>query len=310
MKKLFVAIAALGIAAAAASAQDFNAAIDVFNAGATALEGGNKTEALAQFRSALSQFQACEGEEAAEMIEKCKEIIPNTLLSIAKEQINEADYDKALASLAEVQTVAKEYGVEEVVTEAAGLVPNVYLRKGSTLIKNKDFAGAATALKQVIALTPDDDSAYLLLGQALIQTNDLPGATEALEKAAELGKADQANKLLGNAYLKEGQALLKANKTADAIAALEKSNGYNESGNAYKLIASAFTKAGKSKDAIGAYKKYLEITPNAKDASDIIFTIAATAQKAGDKATAKEYYNKIASDAKYGAQAQAQLKAL
>ena len=167
--------------------------------------------------------------------------------------------------------------MEEVVTEAAGLVPNVYLRKGSTLIKNKDFAGAATALKQVIALTPDDDSAYLLLGQALIQTNDLPGATEALEKAAELGKADQANKLLGNAYLKEGQALLKANKTADAI---------------------------------GAYKKYLEITPNAKDASDIIFTIAATAQKAGDKATAKEYYNKIASDAKYGAQAQAQLKAL
>ena len=165
-------------------------------------------------------------------------------------------------------------------------------------------------LKQVIALTPDEDSAYLLLGQALIQTNDLPGATEALEKAAELGKADQANKLLGNAYLKEGQALLKANKTADAIAALEKSNGYNESGNAYKLIASAFTKAGKSKDAINAYKKYLEITPNVKDASDIIFTIAATAQKAGDKATAKEYYNKIASDAKYGAQAQAQLKAL
>ncbi len=310
MKKLFVAIAALGLAAAVASAQDFNAAIDVFNAGATALEGGNKTEALAQFRSALTQFQACEGDEAAEMIEKCKEIIPNTLLSIAKEQINEADYDKALTSLAEVQAVAKEYGIEEAATEAAGLVPNVFLRKGSTLIKNKDFAGAAAALKEAVALTPDDDQANLLLGQSLIQTGDLAGATEALEKAAALGKADQANKLLGNAYLKEGQALLKANKTADAIAALEKSNGYNESGNAYKLIASAFTKAGKSKDAINAYKKYLEITPNAKDASDIIFTIAATAQKAGDKATAKEYYNKIASDAKYGAQAQAQLKAL
>ena len=79
MKKLLVVFVALGFAALA-SAQDFNAAIDVFNAGATALEGGNKVEALAQFRSALTQFEACEGDEAAEMIDKCKDIIPNTLL--------------------------------------------------------------------------------------------------------------------------------------------------------------------------------------------------------------------------------------
>ena len=52
------------------------------------------------------------------------------------------------------------------------------------------------------------------------------------------------------------------------------------------------------------------MSPNAKDASDIIFTIAATAQKAGDKATAKEYYNKLTADPKYKDQAAAQLKAL
>jgi tetratricopeptide (TPR) repeat protein len=310
MKRLFVTIAAFGLAAAVAFAQDFNAAIDVFNAGATALEGGNKVEALTQFRSALTQFQACEGDEAAEMIAKCKEIIPGTLLSIAKEQINEADYDKALASLAEAESVAKEFGQDNTATEAAGLVPNVYLRKGSTLLKDKDFAGAAAAFKEVVAITPEDGQAQLLLGQALMQNNDLAGATEALEKAASLGKEDQAHKLLGTAYLKEGQALLKANKTADAVAALEKSNSYSESANAYKLIASAQTKAGKNKEAIAAYKKYLEVSPNAKDAADIMFTIAATAQKAGDKATAKEYYNKLTGDAKYGAQAQAQLKAL
>ena len=309
MKKLLVVFVALGFAALA-SAQDFNAAIDVFNAGATALEGGNKVEALAQFRSALTQFEACEGDEAAEMIDKCKDIIPNTLLSIAKEQINEADYDKAIASLAEVQSVAKEFGKDEIVADAAALVPNVYLRKGSTLLKDKDFAGAAAAFKEVVALTPEDGQAFLLLGQAQMQNNDLAAATEALEKAAELGKADQANKLLSTAYLKEGQAALKAKKFADAIAALEKSNGYVESANAYKLLASAQTQAGKSKDAIASYKKYLEVSPNAKDAADIMFTIAATAQKAGDKATAKEYYNKLTGDAKYGAQAAAQLKAL
>ena len=310
MKKLFATIAALCLAAVMAFAQDFNAAIDIFNAGATALEGGNKVEALAQFRNALTQFQACEEDEAAEMIVKCKDIIPSTLLSIAKEQINDADYDKALASLAEVQSVAKEFEKDEIAADAAGLVPNVYLRKGSTLLKDKDFAGAAAAFKEVVALTPEDGQAFLLLGQSLMQNNDLAGATEALEKAASFGKADQANKLLGNAYLKEGQALLKEKKYADAIAALEKSNGYAESANAYKLMASAQTQAGKSKDAIATYKKYLEVSPNAKDAADIMFTIAATAQKAGDKATAKEYYNKLTGDAKYGAQAAAQLKAL
>ena len=309
MKRIFAAIAAFGLAATVAFAQDYNAAVDAFNAGATALES-NKTEALAQFRSALAQAQALEGEEAAELVAKCKDAIPGVLMSIAKEKINEGAYDEALASLAETQTVAAEYGVAAVADEATALVPNVYLRKGSTLLKDKDFTGAAEALGKVVELTPEDGQAFLLLGQAQMQNGNLPAATEALEKAAAFGKADQANKLLSNAYLKQGQALLKGGKNAEAIAALEKANSYGENANAYKLIASAYTKSGKSKDAINAYKKYLEVSPNAKDADDIIFTIAATAQKAGDKATAKEYYQKLSGSAKYAAQATAQLKTL
>ena len=41
-----------------------------------------------------------------------------------------------------------------------------------------------------------------------------------------------------------------------------------------------------------------------------MFTIAATAQKANDKATAIEYYKKLTSNSKYAAQATAQLGAL
>ena len=62
-------------------------------------------------------------------------------------------------------------------------------------------------------------------------------------------------------------------------------------------------------EPLEAYKKYLEVSPNAKDAADIMFTIAATAQKAGDKATAKDYYKKLAGT-KYATQAEAQLKTL
>ena len=307
MKKLFVTLAAFALAAGVVFAQDYNAAVDAFNAGAQALET-NKVEALAQFRTALAQAQACEGEEAAELVAKCKEIIPGTLISIAKEQINEAQYDEALVTLVEANTVATEYGAEAAAKEAGSLIANTYLRKGSTLLKEKNFTGAAEAFQQVTALEPENGQAYLLLGQAQLQAGNNDAAIESLNKASELGE-EQAGKLLSTTYLKKGMALVKAGKNAEAIEALEKSNSYAESANAYKLMASAYTKMGKSAKAIEAYKKYLEIAPDAKDAADIMFTIAATAQKAGDKATAKEYYKKLAGT-KYAAQAEAQLKAL
>ena len=308
MKRLFAAIGTLALAAFMASAQDYNAGIEAFNAGATALES-NKTEALNSFMSALAQFQACEEAEAAEMVTKCKEIIPSTILSIAKEQINGAEYDSAVETLAKAEAVAKEYGAEEVAAEAAGLVPNVFMRKGSSLIKAKDFANAIPAFQKVVELNPEDGQAYLLLGQATMQTGNLDGAIEAFLKANEFGQEAKTGKLLSNCFLKKGQAAMKAGKNDDAIAAFQESNKYLETANAYKLIANIYTKSGKSANAIEAYKKYLEIEPNAKDSADIILTIAATAQKAGDKATAKEYYKKLAGT-KHAAMAEAQLKTL
>ena len=307
MKRFFVVLAALGLSAAVAGAQDFNAAVDAFNAGAQAMET-NKTEALAQFRSALEQAQACTEEEAPEFVAKCKSAIVGALVSIAKDQINEDAYDDALATLAEAKTTAAEYEEAEAAQEIATLIPNVYMRKGATQLKAKDAAGAAATFKELVALTPEDGQANLLLGQALMQSGNMNGAIESLTKANELGE-ENAPKLLSTAYLREGMAFLKAGKNNEAVEALEKSNSFSETGNAYKLMANAYTKAGKSAKAIDAYKKYLELSPNAKNAADIIFTIAATAQKSGDKATAKEYYGKLAGT-KYAAQAEAQLKAL
>lgn len=309
MKRLFVAVAAFALAAGIASAQDMSAAVETFNMGAQTLES-NKVEALAQFKSALTQFEACDAEEAAEMIAQCKKIIPQTMVSIAKEQINESQYDEALETLKEAAGVAEGYGQEEIAVEAKDLVPTAYTRKGAALMKAKDFVGAAAAFKGAVSLVPEDGQTQLLYGQALMQAGDNDNAVTALEAAAANGKEDQAKKLLSNLFLKEGMALVKANKSADAIAALEKANSYAESANAYKLIASANTKLGKSKAAIEAYKKYLEVDPNAKDAADVMFTIAATAQKAGDKATAIEYYKKLSGNAKYAAQATQQLGAL
>ena len=308
MKKLFAVLVAVGLGAVMASAQSLNEAKEAFNNGVEAMET-SKADALAKFQAALEIANQCtEEEDAAEFIGTCKTAITGAMMSIAKEQINEAAYDEALATLNQVKATAADFGQDEVISEAGDLIPNVYMRKGSTLLKNKDFIGAAEAFKDVIALKADDAQAFLLLGQAQMQAGIMDAAIEALTKANELGEGNAA-KLLGTSYLKQGQALMKAGKNAEAIEAFEKSNSYAESGNAYLLMANALTKSGKSAKSIEAYKKYLELTPNAKNAADIIFTIAATAQKAGDKATAKEYYGKLAGT-KYAEQAAAQLKTL
>ena len=99
-------------------------------------------------------------------------------------------------------------------------------------------------------------------------------------------------------------------ETCEAIEAIEEANKYIDNAQAYKLLAAANSGSGKTAAAIAAYKKYLELDPKAKDANKVMLTIAATAQKAGDKATAVEYYTKLQNDAEFGATAKAQLATL
>ena len=97
---------------------------------------------------------------------------------------------------------------------------------------------------------------------------------------------------------------------ADAIANADKSNAYLENATAMKVAGTAASQLKKNEDAIKYLEKYLELSPNAKDAAQMKYTIAATAQVLGDKAKAREYYQQILSDPKFGPTAKQQLEAL
>ena len=311
MKRLFTVRATAALAASVAFAQDvetFNQAVETFNNGAMALQNENKTEALSMFKQALTIFEGC-GEEGVEMVAKCKELIPSTIISIAKDFINEKEFDKALECIDEAKKAAEEYGNEAAAADAADLVSTTLNRKGASLVMAKDFENAVPVLQQVVASEPENGQAFLLLGQSLLQLGKTDEAIAALKTAAANGK-DQANKLIGSTYLKQGQAAVKAKKYAEAISAIEEANKYIDNAQAYKLLAAANSGSGKTAAAIAAYKKYLELDPQAKDANKVMLTIAATAQKAGDKATAIEYYTKLQNDAEFGATAKAQLATL
>ena len=309
MKKILLVIAATLTATFALSAQDMAQATETYNNGAMALQAGNDADALSKFEEALTMAEAC-GEEGAEMVGNCKEYIPKIMFSIAKASVKEGNYDKGLSEIEAAVAKAQEYGVDSVVEDAKELVPQIKMNKANDLLNGKDYAGAIQAYKDIIAENPDNATAQLRLGLAYSKINDLTNAEAAYLAAAENGQDKAAKKQLGTMFLKEAQAAFKAQKFSAAYENAIKSNDYQESGNALYFAGMAAQKMGQDAKSIEAFEKFLAMAPNDKKADDIKCTLAVSAQKAGDKAKALEYYNQILTNPKYTEVAKAQIAAL
>ncbi len=308
MKKIIFLAAAAIFASVSAFAQDLDGATDMYNSGVVAYQEGDTATALECFQTALTMAEFC-GADGADIVANCKNAIPSLVLSAAKKAASENNYDEAVAKAKEAAEIAGKYGNADVKAQAEELIPQLSLGKANALLQAKDYEAAATAYQAVVETNPENGAAWLRLGSCYTATGKNDEAIDAFKKANDCGEAAAA-KQLSNLYLKEAQNNLKAQKYAEVIANCVESNAYSENGNAYKLAASAATKLQKNTDAVGYYEKYLELTPDAKDAADITYTIAVLSQQAGDKTKALQYYKKIENDPKYKDAAQAQIKAL
>lgn len=268
MKKILFTLAAVILSAGVMSAQDLSQATESYNNGATALSSGEKTQALEFFQTALKQATEC-GEEGAEVVNNCKNVIPNITLSIAKDLIKAANFDGAVEGLQKAATIAEEFGAADILEEAKGLVPTVLMAKGNNFLKEKNFAGAAEVFKSIVDADATNGMAALRLGMALNSAGDAEGAIAAFTQAVENGQQAAASKQLSTIYLKNAAADLKAKSFDSAIKAALKSAEYSESGNAYKIAGTAANSLGNKADAVKYLSKYLELSPNAADAAQI-----------------------------------------
>ncbi len=309
MKKIIIVLASLALFAGVASAQDMAQATETYNSGAAALSDGDKAKALELFLQALKEGEAC-GEDGAELVGNCKNIIPTIKLSIAKDYIKASDFTAALTALAEAAQAGKTYGSDEVIAEAEELIPQVKMQKATDLYQAKSFVEAAAAYKEVLDAEPANGQAALRMGMALNQAGDKDGAIAAFETAAANGQESVAKKQISTIFLKQGASLLKAKKFAEAAENAVKAADYDDNAQAYLIAGQAYQNLKKNSDAITYYKKYLEASPDAKNAGAITFAVAALYQQLGDKTNALEYFTKIASDPKFGAQAKQQIEAL
>lgn len=301
MKKLFATLAALAVALGAAYAQDLASATELYNAGAEAIST-DKASALKSFEQALEQASAL-GEEGAEIVKNCKNIIPNLTLSIAKDFAKESKFDEALVQLDAAVAAAAKHDAADVASEAKGLIAQIKLN-------TKDYDGAAAAYKEILDADPSNGNAALRLGVALNGAGKTEEAKAAFEQAAANGQEANANKQLGSIYLKEAAAALKEKKYADAVAAAAKVNDYTENAQAWQIAGQASQVSGKNNDAIMYFEKYLEAAPTASNAGQVAYTVGVLYQQAKNNAKAKEFYAKAVNDPKYGAEAKKMLDAL
>ena len=309
MKKIFLMVVAAAMSAGMAFAQDINQATENYNNGAMELQMGNNESAINYFQAALEMAEAL-GDEGAEIATNCRNIIPAVYLASAKDLIKAEQFDAAVEQLNKAVEAAGKYENADVAEDANALMPQVYISKGNGFLTAKNFPEAEAAYKQALELDATNGMAAFRLGQALQQQNKTEEAEAAYVQAAENGQATNANKQLSNMYVKLAQAASKAKKYQETVDYAAKSNQYLENANAYRFAASASQQLGKNADCIANYEKYLELSPNAKDAAGVKFTIAALYQQAGDKAKAKEYYQAVSTDPQYGPSAQEQLKTL
>lgn len=268
MKKLFLSVAAIALSAVLATAQDINSVTETYNNGAAALASGEKASALDYFKSALTAAEAV-GADGAEIVGKCKDIIPQLMLSIAKEQIKGGSFDEAVSLLKETSETASAYGDAESAADAVKLIPTAFIQKGSQLQKVKDNAGAAEAFKAALDADPANGMAAIRLGTALNAMGDADAAIEAFETAAQNGQAATANKQITNILLKKASGFLKTKDFKGAIEAATKSLEFGESANAYKIIGTASNALGDKAAAVKNLSKYLELSPSAADAAQI-----------------------------------------
>ena len=309
MKKIFLLFLAVSLSAGVAFAQEqtpeemLNSAIELANSGNEAFEAGSPDLALEAFQQSM-QMALNAGETGAAHVETCKTAICNIYMKMAKDAYRAKEWDKAVELFNKTKEVATEYGNADVATEAESLIGNTKANQLGTLAaeakKLKDYATAASYYKQMVEMDPANGAVALQLGDAYYRMKDWDNAVAALESAMANGQEVKAKGLLSNVYLSRCQEALKLKKNQEALDCAMKANEYKENANAYKLGASAARVLNKVTECEEMYLKYLELKPNASDASDIKVTLAETFRKAGNKAKAREYFQMLVNDPKYG----------
>lgn len=133
--------------------------------------------------------------------------------------------------------------------------------RGSNAMAKHQWAEAVTALRQAIALSPDNAYTHLNLGTALFETGDPKAALDEFQTATRLSPR------LSKAHYGAGIVLESAGRDREAIAAFTKAVESDPgSVEGHMSLADALRRNGREREALRHYEDVLAMSPAASQA--------------------------------------------
>jgi tetratricopeptide (TPR) repeat protein len=310
MKKIFLSLVVALMTAGVVNAQDLQSVVDMYNAAAVVLNEGKSEEALNSFNATLTAA-ANLGDEGAQVVNDCKEIIPKILLQVGKDKAEAKDFDGAVNAFKEAVAKANEFSNNvDVAEEAKNLIPKLMMAEAGQRLSAKDYAGAIAAYNVVVEADSTNGVALLRLGMAQAASGNAEEAIVSLNKAVANGQESAAKKQLSNIYLKKAVACQKAKDFKGMLENAKLSAAENDSPNAQKLIGTSALQLKQNKIAAEAFEAYLALKPNANDKAQTMYQIGTAYVGVGDNAKACSYFKQIVNDAQWGEAAKYQVTVL
>lgn len=197
MKRIFVIITGMMLAAVSLQAQELADVINEFNAGVEDLNSQSYESALEHFNSSLEMADVV-GEEASDMKKQAQDQIVGTHYRQAITLMRRKQYDLALGYLENTVNFSAEYGTQEELAEkAAKYLPPLYLREGNVMIARENYDEALEIFNKVLEMDSTDYKAHQGKGLVFLKQENLDMMLEefnyAREKAAEKGDQDVIN---------------------------------------------------------------------------------------------------------------------
>lgn len=275
LRLLFVASAAVILTAGSVLAQVTSKdAVAAFNAGVTANEAKNYTEALTQFNKTVTICNQV-GAEADEIKLQAEKVIPGVQFNIGLGLYNQKKIEECIAAIDSAKVLAIKYGDEKTQHKAEKVIPQLYNFLGNGALRDGQYDKAIENYNKAIALDPNYSKCYLGMGLAYSKMNNLDKAIEAFDKTIEIGTATNKVEDVKDAKSSARDNLLviaaeeqKKENYADAYKHFTQALKYDDKASeAYLGLAAAANKLSKFDDAIEAINKALPLLEGTSDSN-------------------------------------------
>jgi tetratricopeptide (TPR) repeat protein len=185
----------------------------------------------------------------------------NAYLYLARSYVGKSDWTAAIANGRKALELAP--NTTDVVTTLA----EAFLGAGVDALKRRQFAEAVGHLGEYVKLRPSDAQGYLQLGRAFLGTGAYTDALRVIVQGLTHASDASARAELTRTLLDGGSQALAAGNAKAAIGLLQEYVRH-DAGNvsAYLSLGKAYWQDGSVGNALGAFRRVLELNPNNAEA--------------------------------------------